>query len=281
MSFIDPAVRTRDMDDGRIAMHVLSSPPFMFLYDHEPAAAAELIGVLNDSLLAWAQGAPERYRVLASLPAQDPILAVAEIHRLSGSPMLAGVAIGSSIAGVDLDDDGLAPLWRALTEADLPVLIHPVDPPGSRLGRYFMRNTVGNPIETTIAASCLIFGGVLEHFPALRVCLVHGGGFVPYQLGRFTRGYEHRAEVRKRISRPPRSFLNQLFFDTILHDPAAIEFMAAQVGWEQLVVGSDYPFEMGDLEAGTTLAYLARSVGSAQLEQVASGNARRFLRLPL
>lgn len=277
-SFIDPEQREREMERDGVATHVLSAPPFMFLYDHEAEVAAEAIRILNDSLIAWGRANPDRYSVLASLPLQDVERSTREVERVAGERVVTGIAIGSSIQGVDLDDDALTPLWSALVRADLPVLIHPVDPPGSRLGRYFMRNTVGNPIETTIAASCLIFGGVLERFPALRFCLVHGGGFVPYQLGRLERGYEHRAEVRGRISRSPRRFLEQLFFDTILHDEAAIHFMAKQVGWEQVVIGSDYPFEMGDLKPRLTLETLATTVGQARIGQLASGNARRFLR---
>ncbi len=279
LSFIDPTQRQSEMDRDGIGMHMLSSPPFMFLYEHDPDAAAELIAVLNDSLVGWASARPDRYRVLASLPLQNVDRAVVEIERLAGERMVAGVAIGSSIGKVELDDEALTPLWEALTEADLPILIHPVDPPGSRLGRYFMRNTVGNPVETTIAASCLIFGGVLERFPELRICLVHGGGFVPYQLGRFQRGYDHRPDARGRISQPPRAFLRQLYFDTILHDEAALRFMAGQVGWEQIVVGSDYPFEMGDLQPRDTLGGLAGSVAAEDIERVESRNARRFLRM--
>ena len=275
-SFVDPAAREHALARDGVATHVLSSPPFMFLYDRDAGMAAELIAVLNDSLVAWASAMPGRFRVLASLPLQDVGRSVSEVNRLANQQAVAGVAIGSSVGRVELDDRSLEPLWETLTSADLPVLIHPVDPPGARLSRYFMRNTIGNPIETTIAAACLIFGGVLDRHPALRVCLVHGGGFVPYQLGRLEHGFAHRAETRSSAARPPREYLGQLFFDTILHDRAAIQFMAGKVGWEQVVVGTDYPFEMGDLALRDTLEALA--LNPAELAGVCSGNADRFLR---
>lgn len=275
-SFVDPEARLADMARAGVDVQVLSSPPFMFLYDQEAGRAAQLASILNDSLVAWARFRPDTFRVLASLPAQDVGLAIREVERVVAEPLIAGIALGSNIAGKDLDDPTLAPMWQVLAAAGLPVLVHPVDAPGDRLARYFMRNIVGNPVDTTIAAACLIFGGVLEDNPALRVCLVHGGGFLPYQLGRLERGYLQRADVRRHASRSPRSFLPQLYFDTILHDASALRFMAEQVGWERIVIGTDFPFEMGDLQPDLTIGGM--KLGASELRLVRSENAKRFLR---
>lgn len=274
--FLDSAARVRDMDSQGIALQAVSSPPFMFLYEEARDARRRLLRVLNESLVEAASANPARLRVLVSLPLPDIDDVVEEIRQFRDAPTVAGVAIGSSVGGMELDHASLEPMWRELEAADLPVLIHPVDAPGARLGRYFLRNIVGNPVETTVAAGFLIFGGVLERHPSLRVCLVHGGGFLPYQLGRMDHGHSHRSQARRGSSAPPSQFLNQLFFDTILHDPDALAFMASRVGLHRVVIGTDYPFEMGDAHPSATLTHL--KLNEEDRRAVAALNAQRLLR---
>lgn len=276
ISFIDPDSRLAQMDQDGIQAHALSSPPYMFLYDKPAALAEELSAALNDSLIAWSRTKPDRLRVLASLPMQSPEAAIREVARIASDPAVCGVAIGSHIAGNDLDAPELLPVFQRLAKENLPVLIHPVTSPDGRPSRHFLRNLIGNPVDTTIAAGSLMFGGVLDAAPTLRVCLVHGGGFLPFQIGRLTHGFARVEEARRTSVRSPAEMIPQLFFDTILHDAAAIRFMAGQVGWSQVVVGTDFPFEMGDGDPHRTLESLDHPPDVRT--DLRSGNALRFLR---
>lgn len=274
--FLDGSARFRDMDDRGVSLHAVSSPPFLFLYEVGRELRSHLVRVLNESLVLSAAANPERMRVLISLPLPDVGDVVGEIRYFREEPMVAGVAIGTSIGDMELDNELLEPMWSELESADLPVLIHPVDAPGARLRRYFLRNIVGNPAETTVAAAFLIFSGVLERHPALRVCLVHGGGFLPYQLGRMDHGHASRSQARGNLSARPSTFMDQLFFDTIVHDADALTFMARRVGLDRVVVGTDYPFEMGDADPASTVTVLTGNEDERRAVQEI--NARRFLR---
>jgi aminocarboxymuconate-semialdehyde decarboxylase len=162
---------------------------------------------------------------------------------------LKGAQIGSNINGRNLDDAGLEPLWAAANELDAFIMVHPTGIAGAeRLKSYYLVNLIGNPLDTTIAAATLVFIGVIERFPRIKFLMVHGGGFVPYQVGRFKHGWEVRAEPRARLKTPPQASLDELLFDTIVHGRPALEFLVSSCGAERVLLGSDYPFDMGTLE---------------------------------
>jgi aminocarboxymuconate-semialdehyde decarboxylase len=256
----DLAVRLGDMDAQRVDVQALSIVPSHFFYELGAGLAGELAAVHNDALRAEARSAPDRFVVLAGLPLQDSGAAVAEVDRLAPDPLVVGVQIGSHVAGANLDDPALRPVWRALEEAGLAVVVHPHRPAGAeRLRQHYLVNLVGFPSETTVAAAALLFGGVAADHSGLRFCLLHGGGFLPYQIGRLDHGWEIRPELRERLPVPPSSVADRFYYDSLTHGTAALRHLVGQVGGAQVFLGSDYPFDMGatdpvgDVEAiGTT-----------------------------
>jgi aminocarboxymuconate-semialdehyde decarboxylase len=243
---VDLAPRLADMAGQGVDVQVLSVPPSHFHHDLEPARGAAVVSLHTDHLLRWAAAAPDRLRVLAGLPLQDPSAAVAEVARVAAHPLVAGVCVGTQVAGRDLDDPDLEAVWGAIAAHDLFVLVHPpIGADSDRLRRRNLANAIGNPTETTIAAAALLLGGVLDDHPALRVCLVHGGGFLPYQIGRLDRSWLVRPDPAREVPRPSDS-IGRLWSDALLHDDLALRHLVARLGAAHVVLGSDYPFEMGD-----------------------------------
>jgi aminocarboxymuconate-semialdehyde decarboxylase len=172
----------------------------------------------------------------------------------------------------------LEPFWAAAEELRCVVLIHPYDSLAGRgVSRYFLGNLVGNPAESTVAAAHLIFGGVLERHPGLRVCLVHGGGYVPSQAARMDHGYQAEPRlVDKRLSRPPSHYLRKLYFDTVTHSPEVTRFLLDFAGAGQVVVGSDYPFEMGEADPVGSLQRVP-GLPESQRQQILEDNVARLV----
>src|SRR5262249_45139184 len=140
----------------------------------------------------------------------------------------------------------LEPVWATAAELDAFILLHPINVAGAdRLSSYYLGNLIGNPLDTTIAAACLVFSGVLERHPSLKICLAHGGGFVPYQAGRFVHGWHVRAEPKSKLGKPPTDSLKRFYFDTIVHSKEVLEFLVGNAGADRVLLGSDYPFDMG------------------------------------
>ena len=189
------------------------------------------------------------------MPLQAPEAAAAELRHAVVELGMDGVEIATTVDGRDLDDPDLEPFWAAAEELRCLVLIHPyASLAGRGVSRYFLNNLVGNPAESTVALAHLVFGGVLERHPGLRVCMVHGGGFAPYQLGRWDHGFDRNARgAAANLTRPPSDWVRGVFHDTVLHSPASLRFLLDVVGADHVVLGSDYPFEMGDLDPVTTL----------------------------
>ena len=254
----DLDLRLRDMDRHGVAMQLVAATVHTFFYGEEPALAAACAAVQNDEIAAVVDGHPDRFLGLATLPLQDPRRAADELKRAMASLGLRGAQIGSNVNGKNLDDPALEPVWTVANELSAFFLIHPHGEilPGDRLKAYYMRNFVGLPFETTIAGAALVFGGVLERFPNITFCLCHGGGFVPYQAGRFIHAWEVRQEAKARLKNSPQESLRRLHYDTIVHSPAALKFLIDSVGPDRVLLGSDYPFDMGNLDCVARVAAL-------------------------
>ena len=179
---------------------------------------------------------------------QAPELAADELARAIGAGLV-GAHIGSNINGRNLDDPALEPVWAQAAALGAFILIHPVGVAGAeRLKSYYLANLIGNPVDTTIAAASLVFGGVMERFPSLKICLAHGGGFVPYQADRWVHGWQVRGEPKVNLAISPQASLRRFYYDTILHGAPALEFLVRTAGAGHVLLGSDYPFDMGTPE---------------------------------
>ncbi len=279
-AIFDPAMRLVDMDHQRVDLQIIAIPPPNFYYHIPAGVGTDFARIQNNALIALSETQPDRFHMFGTLPLQDVGASLKEIEHIAAHPRARGVQIGSNVDGVDLDDSRFEPLWDDLEARDLPVWIHPDQRSiagSDRLKSYYLQNMVGLPLESTIAATKLIFGGVLERHPDLRIGFVHGGGFAPYQVGRLDHGWSVRPEP-KRVTPDisPSQYFRMFYFDSLTHDPISLELLGRRVGWSHVVLGSDYPFDMASIDpvGGVDAIDLSPSDRAAVLEQ----NAYAFLR---
>jgi aminocarboxymuconate-semialdehyde decarboxylase len=238
--------RFADMAAAEVDVHVLSVTPQTYLYDQDPALGVATSALQNDQIAKLTKAHPDRFMGIATLPMQAPERAAAELRRAVSDLGMHGAMIGSNIAGKNLDDPSFETVWATAAELDAFMIIHPANVAGAdRLRSYYLANLIGNPLDTTIAAACLVFGGVMERHPKLNVLLVHGGGFVPYQAGRWAHGWHVRPEPKVNVKQSPEPWIDRFYYDTILHAKPQLEFLVASVGPSRVLLGSDYPYDMG------------------------------------
>lgn len=270
--------RFQELDAWGVDLQVVANVPHTFLYESEASLTNELSIMQNDAISAFVAANPKRFAGLATLPMQAPKLAAVELRRAMKERGLKGFHLGSNIGGKNLDEPDLDEVWEAANELKAFVLVHPHKiAAGERLESYYLKNLIGNPLETTIAGASLVFGGVVERFPDIKFCLVHAGGFVPYQLGRFRHGWDVRNEPRLRMRGTPEESLSKLYYDTITHSDEVLDFLVKTAGADRVLYGSDYPFDMADDEGPARVKKL--KVSEAALSDILSGNAKRLLQL--
>jgi aminocarboxymuconate-semialdehyde decarboxylase len=248
--------RLRSMDAARVDVQLVSSWIDLTGYQLPEAHAVRYSELFNDALAGTVALHPDRFLGLCTTPLQAPTAAAKELTRAVTQLGMVGVEIPTTVDGTELDDPALDVFWGTAAELQVPVLIHPhASLAGRGISRYFLGNLVANPAESTVAIAHLIFGGVLERFPRLQFVMVHGGGFAPYQAGRWDRGYAAvGGKTAVNLTRQPSAWLHEnVFFDTVLHDPGAIGRLIDWAGVDRVVLGSDYPFPMGDLTPVDTL----------------------------
>jgi len=268
--------RFADMDAAEVNVHVLSATPQTYLYDQDPALTVATSTLQNDQIAKLTKTHPDRFMGIATLPMQAPEQAADELRRAVRELGMHGAMIGSNIAGKNLDNPALEPVWVAAAELGAFMMIHPTNVAGAdRLRSYYLANLIGNPLDTTIAAACLVFGGVMERHPKLNVCLVHGGGFVPYQAGRWAHGWHVRPEPKVNIKQSPEPWIDRFYYDTILHAKPQLEFLVNSVGPSRVLLGSDYPYDMGTGECVRQVRAL--SVSEADKAKLLNDNAVKLL----
>ncbi len=246
-------------------------------YEVKPEESLDACQVQNDALASLVQKYPQQIAALGLIPLQDMSLALKELERLMKSG-LKGVEIGTHVNGVYPGDINFRPFWEACESLDAFVFIHPVEGGGrAELRDYYMWNVIGNPLETTVAAGHLILSGVMESYPRLKILLAHGGGALPALHGRLDRGFSQRSEINKVIPRPPTGYLKQFYFDTITHDAVVLKTLVDLVGADHVLLGSDYPFDMGN-ENPVELVRAA-NLGSENEKKILGENAVRLLGL--
>ncbi len=239
------AARLADMDREGIARQAVSCVPFLMYPDVDVAPGRAIAQVNNDAMAALAASDPEHFVPLASVPMQDPKAAVLELERATRLG-LRGVEIPPRVIERQLDESDFEVFWEAAEALRMVVCIHPFEAaPTGALARYFLGNLVGNLYDTGLAAALLIYGGVLERHPKLRVVLYHAGGSLPSIVGRLDMGYHLVAECRSAIPRPPSTYVSQFHFDIIAHNRAMLGHLVKTYGADRFVLGSDYPLPAG------------------------------------
>ena len=276
--FCDLDLRLSIMDQQGVDMQVLSPAGSYFFYWMAAAESLEYARWFNDRSAGAVAKHPRRFVALASVPLQDSARAAVELERAMTQLGLRGAEIASNINGRYLDDSVFDSFWEAAQALDAVLFVHPNQVVGAeRMRDYNLANLIGNPTDTSLAFAKLIFGGVLERFPRLKFLLAHGGGFLPYAWGRLDRGYRIQNSSSARISKPPSEYVKLLYFDTITHSPMALKYLITNFGADHVLLGSDYPYDMGDPEPVASLA--ATRIEHAQISEVAGANACKLFRI--
>lgn len=275
----DPTRRLEECDAHGVTVQALSTVPVMFSYWAEPQHTDDVARFLNDDIAETAATNPARFVALGTLPMNDADRAMRELDRCVNELAMPGVQIGTNVNGTNLGDPSLFPIFEHAARIGAAIFVHPWDMLGAdRMKDYWATWLVGMPAETTLAITSLIFGGVLERLPALRIAFAHGGGSLPGTIGRIAHGFDVRPDlVAVDNPTPPRDYLGRFYVDSLVHDERALRLLIDLVGLEKIALGTDYPFPLGELEPGALIESLDFS--TAERERLLSGTALEFLGL--
>jgi len=274
----DIARRLADMDATGVDVHVLSATPQTYLYGLGEELSATVAAIQNDQIAKHIKQHPTRFLGIGTLPMASPKRAADELRRIVGKLGLSGAMFASNVAGKNLDDPSFEPLWATAEELGAFMFVHPNNVAGAeRLKSYYLGNLIGNPLDTTIAAASLYFGGVLDRHPNMTVMLAHGGGFTPYQAARWEHGWKVRPEPKVNVKQQPRGIARRFFYDTILHSAPTLEAMIGLVGADRVMLGSDYPYDMAMLDCVAHVKGL--KISDADKASVLGGRAEKLLKV--
>jgi len=279
-SYWDLDRRRKAMDKAGVDVHALSLTAPMVYFADGPTGS-RLARAVNDAMHEAHTAFPDRFVGCATLPMQDPTAAVAELERVKSLRGIRGVYLGTNINSRELSDPAFTPIFERCQAARLPVLLHPLNVigAGGRLSKFYLNNFLGNPFDTAIAAAHLVFGGVLDRFPKLEVCLPHAGGALPYLMGRLTHGQRVRPETKGVAKKPFESYLRRFTYDTISHSPHLLRFLIDTVGADRVMLGSDYCFDMGYTRPVDIVTKSLVRLGRADQRRILGATASRLLRL--
>jgi aminocarboxymuconate-semialdehyde decarboxylase len=276
-SSVDIPERLKIMDQQGVDIEALALTTPMVNWA-PPDLAVKLSRVYNDSTSAVCREHPTRFVGCVSLPLIAPERAVEELDRAVKLPGIRAVSMPTGVRGKELDDPSFLPLYRRCEQLSLPVLLHPVETLGrERTAKFYLENLLGNPYDTGLAAARLIFGGVMDMFPKLEVMLPHGGGTFPALVGRLNRGVEQRDEL-KHMKKPASAYLRRFTYDTIVHDDALLMNLIRLVGADRIVLGSDFPFDMG-YDRPVEVVERLTTLSAADRDQILGGTAAKLFRI--
>ena len=276
----DPSARIEDCKRSGVNIQVLSTVPVMFSYWAEPMHALDLSKFLNNDLAKVVKSNPSRFVGLGTIPMQAPDLAIQELERCVKELGLIGVQIGSHVNNWNLSDPALLPVFEAANDLDAFIFVHPWDMMGQeRMTRYWLPWLVGMPAETCLAICSMIFSGIFERFPKLRVAFAHGGGSFPSTIGRIEHGFQARPDlcaIDNDVN--PRDYLGRFLVDSLVHDKKALEYLLDVVGEDSIALGTDYPFPLGEDEPGKLIESL--DIADSVKAKLLGGNALSWLKIP-
>jgi len=273
-------VRLEDMDAMGVDVQALSLSPYhLFHWVEDVDLSVRVFQTINDDLAKVEADHPERFVALGAIPMQDPDSAITELRRCVSELGFRGIEMATHIEGVEISSPQYNEFWEEVEELGQVVFLHPTGftQPQRLMDHYFI-NTIGHPLEETICAGRLIFDGVMERFGGLKFVFSHGGGFLPMYAGRFDHAYHAREDVRHGLPRPPSEYLSMFYFDTMVFDPDQIGYLVAKYGADHVLLGTDYPYDMGETDP---LGLIGRVEGLSDTDRglIAGGNAARLLGL--
>jgi aminocarboxymuconate-semialdehyde decarboxylase len=271
--------RLRELDEAGIDLQVIKPPPGQCYFTLPIGLAVTATKMVNDGLAAYAAKRPDRFVALGTVPLQDGQEAAKELTRCMTELGMKGVQILTNVDGRELSDPAFAPFWAKAEELGALVVIHPNGfTHAERLTRFYFNNVIGNPLETTIALHYLIFDGVLERHPNLKILAVHGGGYLSGYSGRIDHAWGARSDARGSLPKPPGEYLRKVYFDTVVFTPHQLEYLVKVFGVEQIVMGTDYPFDMADSDPVGHIASV-EGFDDTTRAKLAGLNARKLLGL--
>ncbi len=271
--------RLDDMDEMGIRLQTIIPPPFQAYYWLDPDEGMKATRVINDGLAEIVDNMPDRFVALGNLPLQDTAMAVEEMRRGVSELGLKGFQILTNVNGEELSNFALDAFWAEAQRLDTLIFIHPNGfTSGERFRDHYFNNVIGNPLETTLAVHRLIFDGVMERYPDLRILLAHGGGYLPAYSGRIDHVWGAREDGRQHISQPPTAYLKKMWFDSVVFTPHQLDYLIRQYGADRIVMGTDYPYDMGDYDP-VGLVEAVDGLAESDKAAIQGGNARTLLKI--
>ncbi len=276
---VEPGEIVEALEAAGIDLAVLSTPPYSFFYELPVPEGEYASQIQNDGFARAASDHPQRLAGLGTLPLQNVSRSVKELYRVMTELKLAGVEIASHVNGENLSHARFRPFWEAAEALGAIVFVHPAyscQVGTERLGDYYLRNLLGNPMETAVFAANVIFSGLLDDYPRLKIVLAHAGGVLPYLRGRLEHGYQVRPEPKRHISKEPSVYLGMLYYDIITHYEPTLQYLVGMVGADHVLLGSDYPYDMGyddPVKVVNDCPWLSK----IDREKILGGNAARLM----
>lgn len=271
-------LRLQDMDAMGVDVQVVSPAPTQYYYWADPDLARDIVATQNHDIAELCAKHPDRLVGLGNIALQHPELSVQQLVYAVKELGLRGVEISSAVNGLELSDPSFETFWAKVEELGVMVFLHPLGSSvGPRLNQHYLSNIVGQPVENAIALSHLIFGGVLDRYPGLRICAAHGGGYLPTYSGRGDHAWRDRTDSHT-TQREPSSYLKQIWFDDLVYTSQGVRHLLDVVGVSQVVVGTDYPYDMGQYDVHGVVAGVP-GLSDEDRQAILGGNALRLLNL--
>lgn len=241
--------RLKDMDDMMVDIQAISTSPAQYYYWADPDLGRQTSQIINDKLAGVVGDNPDRFVGLGTVPLQNTELAIAELDRCINDLGFKGIEIGPNVNEEELSADRLEKFWSRCEEHNIVIFMHPMSfTQGDRFKEHYFSNVIANPLATTVAVHHLIFDGVMDRHPGLKIVLAHGGGYISHYNGRIDHAHGARPDCCRKISEPPTSYLKRFYFDSIVFTPHQLEFLAKQYGSDHILMGTDYPYDMAEYD---------------------------------
>ena len=275
----DLSVRLRDMDAMGVDTQILLPGPSQSYYSVDPSVGPELAAIVNDGLADMTRQVPDRLIPFGTLPMQNPEASVAELTRAVRERGIRGFQILTNVNGKEISSPEYEDVWCKAAELDVPILVHPLGfSQPDRLTKYYFNNVIGQPLETTIMLHHMIFDGVLERHPRLKLIAVHGGGYAGSYAGRMDHAWGARPDARRGIPKRPTTYLKQVYVDTVVFAPGQFRNLVEFFGPDHVLMGTDYPYDMGEYDP---IGHVVEGLGDAEsADKICGGNAMSMLGLP-